>query len=92
MEDEEPKPKILPHKSRVSRDATSEAVLNSFNTPTGIDALNGVSSDVTKTARYAVFALQGILVSWVTKRVLLDVLDMVMKINETRNALLNNPK
>jgi len=80
------KPKIIP--SRVSRDATSEAVLSFFNTPVGMTALNGVSEQVTKTAEYAVYALQGILISWVTKRILVDVLDMVMKINETRNALL----
>ena len=92
MEDEEPKPKILPHNSRVSRDATGDAVLNFFNTPVGMTALNNVSDEATKTARYAIYALQGILASWATKRILLDVLDMVMKINETRNALLNNPK
>ena len=91
MEEEQPKPKILPHNSRVSRDATGDAVLNFFNTPVGMTALNNVSDEATKTARYAIYALQGILVSWVTKRILLDVLDMIMKINETRNALLKKP-
>jgi hypothetical protein len=87
MEDEEPISQS-PIPQRRTRDATSEAVLNFFNTPVGMAALNGVSEEATATAKYAIFALQGILATWVTKRILLDVLDMVMKINETRNALI----
>ncbi len=90
MDDEEPISPV-PIPQRRTKDTTGQAVLNFFNTPVGMAALNGVSEEATATARYAIYALQGILASWVTKRILLDVLDMVMKIYETKNFIQKKP-
>ncbi len=55
--------------------------------PAGTTALNGVQEQVTQTASITLYAGTTIIVSWVFRRVLSDIVDMVLKGLELKNAL-----
>ena len=74
-------------KENKSRDATTDALLGFFNTPAGSNALNGVQEQVTSTASITLYAGTTIIVSWVLKRVFSDIVDIVLKGLEMKNAL-----
>lgn len=74
-------------KKHNSKDATSEAILGFFNTPVGMNALNGVSEQATQTASVAVYGLMAVITSWAIRRVLVDIIDTAMKAIEVKNAL-----
>ena len=70
-----------------SRDATAEILMGFFNTPAGSTALNGVQEQVTSTASITLYAGTTIIVSWVIKRVVSDIVDIILKGMEVKNAL-----
>lgn len=72
---------------RKSKDATTDALLGFFNTPAGSTALNGVQEQVTNTASITLYAGTTIIVSWVIKRVVSDLVDIFLKGMEVKNAL-----
>ena len=74
-------------KERKSKDATTDALLGFFNTPAGTTALNGVQEQVTQTASITLYAGTTIIVSWVFRRILSDIVDMVLKGLELKAAL-----
>ena len=64
------------------KDVTTDTILNFFNTPVGILAMNSVQAQATTTAAISLYSLNAVLLFWVAKRIVSDVVDIMLKIKQ----------